>query len=254
MKTNFILKLFLRVFVFVLLAFGCASLYAQNCTVNAGLDASYCLNNRPNQNIYFPLNGNSSGNIAIPGNRLWEVVSIPIGANITFSDSSLNSPTVIGLYNSMPTGIYKFRLGLNCQTGNRVYDTVQINIKNVADFVLIQDKPWNLSCENVEDSVHLVARPLKINERLGFGGNGLALYYSNINIPFQTVISGPTIDSVRFTLKKNSFNICNAKGLNINFSIVDGSCSYSGVPLLNHNSNISLGNPKAYISKIGIKK
>jgi hypothetical protein len=177
--------------------------------VNAGLDASYTFSAYSSNFVLylFTLSGNSAGNINSPSNLLWEVVSKPIGANFTISTPNNNSTVVNGSRLQLPTGEYVFRLGVECITGGRVYDSVKITVLNVADFYLRGDKPWT-ECADKEDSIHLVGRPLKIGEELILTGSNIALTYSNANTSINSIFNGPTTDSVRFTIKTINFNQC----------------------------------------------
>ncbi len=211
MNANFISKFI--IYFFVLFTFISVKVEGQNCTVNAGLNQTYSFRNYTGTLVryLFGLNGNSGGNISSPSNLLWEIISMPNGANFTFSTPNNNSTAIVGNSLGIPTGQYVFRLGVDCQTGGRVYDSVTITIFNVADFYLQADKSWT-ECADKEDSIHLIGRPLKTGEALTITGSNIALTYSNANIAINTNFNGPTTDSVRFTIKTVNFNSCSLTG------------------------------------------
>ncbi len=264
MKINF-LKFFVAklILISIIIFSGKVSL-AQNCTVNAGNDAAVnyeAANFRtPNMNTYyalFQLNGNSAGNLSATPNLLWEVVSTPLGANLAIASASSNVTYIAGRYRDLPSGIYKYRLGINCLTGGRVYDTVQITVNNTADFYMYANKAWSTICGNTQDSIKLVARPLKANEGLLIDGNAIDLTATNACTQLGIGAArffGPTADSIRFTIKNNNFNVCNSNGnpsfsFNI-FNNTNGN-NFAGVdePIIN-NIPERMGKIMPFVSKI----
>jgi hypothetical protein len=264
MKTNYFSKLLLKLFVFVLLTLGCDNVDGQDCTVNAGLDASYCFAAEyPNQNqinSLFSLSGNAAGNINLAPNKLWELASGPQGANLTFTNPTNNTTTITGRYRDLPSGTYIFRLGIDCQTGGRVYDSVKITIDNVADFELYGDRKWNYFCGNdTAGLINLISRPLRVGERLQLQGAGV-LIYGNTTTVFSggnsMLITGPTSDSVRLISKNNNFS-CNKGGAFIRYDIYSASvpCRKQYIkPILTGTIAEELGNTKTVLYKVGSKK
>jgi Secretion system C-terminal sorting domain len=208
MKSNKLANLILRFFIFSAITLNGVIIKAQNCTVNAGIDGQRCIEYSSGL-LANPLllSGNSAGNISNTPNLLWEIVSAPVGSNITFSTPNSNTTYVSGNAVDAPSGMYIFRLGMNCLSGERVYDSVTYSINNIADFDLYADKQWN-QCANVQTFVNLVGRPLKTGEVLKLNGRGIELTYSNFNALLYTDIYGPTTDSVRFTITNKNYNTC----------------------------------------------
>lgn len=86
------------------------SVFAQNCTINAGVATDICAS-QP-----FQLHGSASGHIA--SNAVWTQVS---GPAVTITDpSNLNSM----LTGYPASGTYKFRLSATCTDGSLIYDEV----------------------------------------------------------------------------------------------------------------------------------
>ncbi len=235
-------------------------LKAQDCTVNAGIDRSYCFS-QGNLGLYsgnpflFQLVGNSSGNLNATPNLLWELVSAPPGANISLTTPNNNATYVSAAYKDIPTGVYTFRLGVDCLTGGRVFDNVQVTITNVADFQLLANKKFSDLCGNLDDSVKLIGRPLKAGETLTINGTVLNLTSTNANPFFGTSFNGPTADSVRFTVNYNDFNNCKSnQSARFTFQITNGSCgNYGGEPIADSNAT-KMGNLKPFVSKTAIKR
>jgi hypothetical protein len=208
MKTNWLANIILRSLICSIIILHGTKLNAQNCTVNAGIDGQRCIQYSSGFQVSpLLLSGNSAGNISNTPNLLWEIASSPLGSNITLSTPNNNSTYVNGDAVDAPSGVYIFRLGMNCLSGERIYDSVIYSINNIADFNLYADKPWNV-CANVQTFVNLVGRPLKTGEVLRLNGRGIELTYSNFNALLYTDIYGPTTDSVRFTITNKNYNTC----------------------------------------------
>ncbi len=257
MKRTHKFVLFFRYFVFIFAIFCNVQLCAQNCTVNAGLDGGKCYTiytNLEYEYDLFTLNGNSSGNINLVPNLLWELISSPTGAIVTFSNSNSNTTIVRAKMKELPSGIYIFRLGINCLSGERVYDSVTYTIKNICDFNLLADRSWSSMCGNSNDSIRLVGRPLRNGEVFRLIGRSIELINSNVITSLNADIYGPTQDSLRFTIKKSNADIC-TQGLFslVLFSIKNGSCAINNkAPILSYTIPMGvMGATKLYISKTG---
>ncbi|RFS26210.1 hypothetical protein DVR12_00010 [Chitinophaga silvatica] len=88
-------------------------LFAQNCTINAGVTTSICPKDK------FILSGSSSGRILI--NPVWSQVS---GPAVLISNPNSLTTNVTG-YTAGNT--YKFRLSAKCEDGSLIYDEVIYN-------------------------------------------------------------------------------------------------------------------------------
>lgn len=93
--------------------------FAQNCTVNAGVDKVVC----PGQPLI--LEGNIGGNF-VPGTLQWSQVSGPNTA--TISNITSLSPTVTGVI----SGTYVFQIQSTCQIGGNATDQVTYTVKAAA--------------------------------------------------------------------------------------------------------------------------
>ena len=234
---------------------------AQNCTVNAGIDQNVCFSSNYGSinsvNYGIRLDGNSGGNLSATPNLTWEQVSAPAGSNVVI-ENPLGLQTYLKFrYVDIPTGTYKFRLGINCQTGGRTFDTVAIFVINIADIRFIAQRQWSSICADVEDSIKIVARPLKAGEVLRARASA-ANYVKSSNVPYTygVAVNGPTADSVRYTLVNIPVpcsNIPNGNGSYILFDISNGSCQDFSANA-KYLDNTTLGNPKVIITKIGQKK
>lgn len=267
MKFNFF-KIYSAKFIFTFcILFSSKVSLAQNCTVNAGIDGVVNLEavnyRTANMNVVYPLfqlNGNSAGNINATPNLLWELVSAPVGANLSFVSASSNNTYVVGRYRDLPSGIYKYRLGITCLTGGIVYDTVQVTVNNTADFYMYADKAWSTICSNVQDSIKLVARPLKANEGLLIDGRAIDLTATNACTQLGLGVArffGPTADSIRFTIKNNNFNVCNSNlspyfSFNIFNNTNGNTFAGSDEPIIN-NIPERMGNLIPFASKIAFR-
>ncbi len=253
MKNNFTLIECWRYIICVIAFFCSAHLNAQNCTVNAGLDGGGCFSSYTNLDFaydLFTLNGNSAGNLNSTPNLLWELASAPSGAVITYSNANSNTTIIRAKMKELPSGNYIFRLGINCLSGERVYDSVTYTITNICDFNLRADRSWSSMCGNSNDSIHLVGRALREGEVFRLVGRSIDLLYSNVITTLNTDLYGPTIDSLRFTIKKSNADIC-TQGLFslVTFNIKNGTCAInSSMPFP---PSGLMGIPKLYISKIG---
>jgi hypothetical protein len=226
---------------------------AQNCTVNAGLDNSRCLTFFPLNNFAYDivtLNGNSAGNISATPNLLWELVSAPTGATVTFSNPNANSTIIKARMIDIPSGNYIFRLGINCLSGERVFDSVTINIKNLCDFVMTADKTWSSLCTNSTDVINFVGSPLRIGEAFKLTGRSIQLVNSNTITALNTEVFGPTADSIRISIRKANTQFC-AFDLSplAQANIRNGDC-LKAVFEPTTGPGVQMGSPKASIIKI----
>ncbi len=227
----------IKILIITIFAFVSKKTNAQNCTVNAGVDASYCYNQLTNSvndlQTLFTLTGNSSGNVNTTPNLLWEIVSAPVGANISLMTANNNTTITKAKFSDVPTGIYIFRIGIDCLNGGRIYDSVNINVVNVADFQLFADKKLSDICANTQDSIHLVGRPLKTGEVLLLKFYNVLVKYNNTTISSYFQIVGPTSDSVRLTATNIRYNISCLRERNdpyFRVELKNGTCSNSGYP------------------------
>jgi hypothetical protein len=112
-------KVFATLLVVQLLVFS-ANLQAQNCTVNANVDASYCAN----QTIQ--LAGTASSAVAgyVP-TVTWTQVG---GPSVIISNPSIVNPTIQG---ATPNQTYTFRLTALCEDEETVFDEVKITVKPI---------------------------------------------------------------------------------------------------------------------------
>jgi Secretion system C-terminal sorting domain len=252
--THSFIKLFAYL-IFTIATFCCNPLQAQNCTVNAGLDGSACYSGVNNNYAYdiFTLNGNSAGNFDTTANLLWELASAPIGAIVTFQTPNINTTKVKAMPNQLPSGTYIFRLGINCQTGGRIYDSVTYIISNVSDFSLNADKKWEQICAGSQDSMKLVGRPLKAGEIVRITGRSISITYNNSIYYPNADFYGPTTDSVRFIIKSSLSNDCTlAYWPYVKYDIRLGSCrSYTTAPYKDGLADVTI--PQASILKTGFR-
>jgi hypothetical protein len=246
---------FLKYLFFGLAIFCNIQLKGQNCTVNAGLDGSSCYSGANNNYAYqiFTLNGNSAGNFDTTANLLWEVVSAPIGASVILQTPNNNTTIVKAIPNLLLSGTYIFRLGINCQTGGRIYDSATYIINNVATFSLNADKRWEQFCTSGQDSMKLVGRPLKAGEILRITGRSISIAYNNSVYYPNADFYGPTIDSVRFIIKSTLSNDCTlAYWPYVKYDIRAGACQSSTLaPYANGLTDVTI--PKASIQKTAIR-
>jgi hypothetical protein len=247
--------LFYKILFCVALFFVAEQAKAQDCTVNAGIDVELCFSNGIGGTVIdlFTLNGNSAGNINATPNRLWELVSAPPAAIVAFASPNNNTTLVRGKLNELPSGNYIFRLGINCQTGGRIYDSVMYTIKNVANFELFANKRWSDFCSNGQDSIMIVGRKLKVGEVLTIDGRSIEITYNGIVSYASSNFYGPTADSVRFKIKSTLANICTiADWPLVNYSIALSSClTTSKVPTVNNVAD--MGIQKANLTKTGFR-
>jgi hypothetical protein len=113
-----------KALVFSLVAFLCiifpSIIQAQNCTVNANVDASYCAN----QTIQ--LAGTASS--AVSGYTppiTWTQVG---GPSVVISNPNIVNPTIQG---ATPNQTYTFRLTAVCEDEETVFDEVKITVKPI---------------------------------------------------------------------------------------------------------------------------
>jgi Secretion system C-terminal sorting domain len=249
----FLLEIF---FISVFVFFISAKTSAQNCTVNAGFDGGACFSNQgPTSNVQpFQLNGNSAGNLAANSNLLWELVSAPSGAVVNIATPNNNVSIVNSNIAQLPSGTYLFRLGINCLSGERIFDTVSYNVVNLSNFILRADKAWSSICSNMDDSIHLLARPLKTGEIFSLTGRSIQIISSNCNAILNTDIVGPTADSIRITVMKTDANYCSLNLFSyISYNLKNGYCAiYPRQPNLSFTVPFgSMGVSKVYASKTG---
>ncbi|MBV8256134.1 MAG: hypothetical protein JO154_26300 [Chitinophaga sp.] len=103
----------LRSIALALLCLPAVDLFAQNCTINAGVTTSICPNNK------FILSGSSSGLVAV--NPVWTQVA---GPAVTIKDPQNLTTEVTGY---VPGNTYKFRLSSKCTDGSLIFDEVVYN-------------------------------------------------------------------------------------------------------------------------------
>jgi hypothetical protein len=250
--------IFFRHLLWIIAIFCSVQLSAQNCTVNAGLDGATCFTSGfSNGYIYdiFTLNGNSAGNFNPTPNLLWELASAPVGAIITFGSPNNNTTTVRARADQLPTGTYIFRLGIDCQTGGRIYDSVSYFITNASSgFVLTADKTWSEICAGSQDSMKLVGRPLRAGEVVRINGRSISITYNNYTSYSNADFYGPTTDSVRFTIKSAISNDCTiAYWPYVRYSIKVGNCNSSTYTPLANGVSVDVGIVKASFVKTGFR-
>ncbi|MFK7924627.1 MAG: hypothetical protein AB8H47_21905, partial [Bacteroidia bacterium] len=108
--------------IILLLTLGFFSIYhsnAQNCSINAGIDNSFC------EGINLELSGNASTLNTQLSTLLWSVVSQPSGANSYFIAANSLNTEVSGV---LPEGTYLFELTVQCTDSNWPKDTVEITV------------------------------------------------------------------------------------------------------------------------------
>ncbi len=112
---------FLKAMAFSLFLFtASASLYAQNCTINAGIDQTICANGT------MTLSGTTSGLYQGGGaaSTTWTRIS---GGAVTIASPSLLNTSVTGF----SAGAYTFRLSTTCADGSAIYDDAVITVSPV---------------------------------------------------------------------------------------------------------------------------
>ncbi len=105
----------IRYFTFYCFFFCCKIIFAQNCTVNAGIDETYCL----------------SDNIVLQGTKgglflsavQWSQIS---GASVTINPPNSLSPQITGF----SAGVFRFSISATCEDGTKTSDVVTITVLN----------------------------------------------------------------------------------------------------------------------------
>ena len=114
----------LKVFAFRLVALFLMAfptfVQAQNCTVNANVDASYCAN------VPIQLAGTVSSAVAGYNPPMtWTQVG---GPSVFISNPNITNPSIIG---ASPNQTYTFRLTIRCEDNESVFDEVRITVKPI---------------------------------------------------------------------------------------------------------------------------
>ncbi len=142
--TNTTMKNLLKFITTIILNLTCVSIYAQNCTVNAGVDKVICTGSTDS------LLGNASG--LFQTKPKWTIVGNS-GASIQNVDSL--TTFVSGLVRG---NIYQFKISATCKDGSSVYNNVKINYAqlpsspfagNDTDICLIQGAKVKLNAKSV---------------------------------------------------------------------------------------------------------
>lgn len=111
---------YLRIFLLIILCqIPIYFTYAQNCSINAGIDASFC------EGLDLELLGNLSSLNTQLASLQWSVVSQPSGANPYIISTNSPNTKVTGV---LPVGIYQFELTVQCTDSNWPKDTVEVTV------------------------------------------------------------------------------------------------------------------------------
>ncbi|MCC7149469.1 MAG: hypothetical protein IT216_09655, partial [Saprospiraceae bacterium] len=103
-----------RVYILGILSFYTSSVYAQNCSVNAGLEGKWCAGDK------IVLDGAVAGTVGEGMSPIWSLVSGP--GPVTFEDSTKAKTTAIATVG----GEYTFRLSVVCGMGKASQDVKHI--------------------------------------------------------------------------------------------------------------------------------
>ena len=126
----------LSIFTFITLLFGMASLNAQSCTINAGLNRTICTNE------VFQLNGNTPDTYA--QGPTWKQIS---GPSVIISDPSIDSPIITGFSGG---NTYGFQLSATCFNGDTPSQTVYVTVQSIT---LANAGPDVMSCPDSSGSL-----------------------------------------------------------------------------------------------------
>ena len=190
------LNRFFAVFTVIFLLIFSAETKAQNCTVNANVDASYCAN----QTIQ--LAGTASSAVAgYTPTVAWTQVG---GPSVVISNSTILNPTING---ATPNQTYTFRLTALCEDDESVFDEVKITVKPITIANAGADATYCPGTYSVTGNT-----PSNVGETVSWqiiGGNNAGVSFSatnitNPNITLATTSAGST--TLRYTI--NSPNGC----------------------------------------------
>jgi len=108
----------LQVTAFILLLAGFNTVYGQNCSVNAGINETICVNDGT-----FTLSGSSAG--LIQSGPVWSQVA---GPSVIIDDPNDPNTSLTGLIGG---NIYTFRLSANCTDGSTQFQDVDISVEPI---------------------------------------------------------------------------------------------------------------------------
>ena len=190
------LNRFFAVFTVIFLLIFSAETKAQNCTVNANVDASYCAN----QTIQ--LAGTASSAVAgYTPTVTWTQVG---GPSVVISNSTILNPTING---ATPNQTYTFRLTALCEDDETVFDEVKITVKPITISNAGADATYCPGTYSVTGNTPSNAGETVSWQIIGGNNAGVSLSASNItnpNITLATTSAGST--TLRYTI--NNPNGC----------------------------------------------
>jgi hypothetical protein len=164
--------------------------YAQNCTVNAGIPDSLCVNQT------MLLHGNASGLFLGSGDIHWSQKSGP-SVNIV-SPYSLTTQVTGHVANQ----IYWFYISAKCMDGSLAFDSVWVKVKPITNSIAGPDL---ISCPG-ENVLTLAGNAPGVNEtgRWQIVGTNHGVTINSINSPGSTVTLNPAtcgITTLRWTIQ-----------------------------------------------------
>jgi hypothetical protein len=181
---------FQKIFAFIFLFAFPMVLQAQNCTVNANVDASYCAN----QTIQ--LAGTASSAVAgyVP-TVTWTQVG---GPSVGISNPSILNPSIIG---ATPNQTYTFRLTALCEDEETVFDDVRITVKPISIANAGADATYCPGTYPVSGNA-----PVNAGETVSWqiiGGNNAGVSFSATNTTTPNITLPPTsagASTLRYTI------------------------------------------------------
>jgi hypothetical protein len=181
---------FQKIFAFIFLFALPMALQAQNCTVNANVDASYCAN----QTIQ--LAGTASSAVAgYTPTVTWTQVG---GPSVVISSPTILNPIING---ATPNQTYTFRLTALCEDDESVFDEVKITVKPISIANAGADAIYCPGTYSV-----LGNTPINAGETVSWqtiGGNNAGISFSATNITNPNITLSQTSggsSTLRYTI------------------------------------------------------
>ncbi|RYE20574.1 MAG: hypothetical protein EOP51_17580, partial [Sphingobacteriales bacterium] len=116
----------LRYFLPLVFIFITCEIYAQNCTINAGIDQTIC----PGTPFVLRGTSSSSGNLALQSAPVWTQIA---GPAVTVSSTTNSGSNATATVSNFTTNVqYTFRLTAKCQDGSTVFQDVKYIVSDVS--------------------------------------------------------------------------------------------------------------------------
>lgn len=120
----------LRYFLPLVFIFITSEIYAQNCTINAGIDQTICPGANPNAPFKLIGTSSSSGNLTLQSAPIWTQIA---GPAVTVSSTTISGSTAEASVSNFATNVqYTFRLAAKCQDGSTVFQDVKYMVSDVS--------------------------------------------------------------------------------------------------------------------------